>query len=197
MNVVWIIVLTILGLAIVGGLIYLLYAYFSKQAQQEEQKGDLFQKDVDLTKYAGKWYEIARLPNNFEEGCLCSNANYELQADGTVIVTNQCQLPDNEVKEVKGLAWPANKENTWLNVSFAFGNNGIARKWPFSLLAADYWILYVDDDYKTAVVGSPSQKYLWFLSRTPTVSAEAYANLVNIAKAKGYDTDSLQMSCKE
>lgn len=156
---------------------------------------------VDLARYSGRWYEIAALPNSFERDCLCSAATYTVNPGGkTISVLNSCQYEDNEVKEARAVAWTNNKDNTWLKVNFLpetiLGSADRAKMWPFSIASADYWILHVDDNYSEALVGSPDKKYLWILSRSPTITKQEYVRLATIAKEKGYDVDALQLSCR-
>jgi apolipoprotein D and lipocalin family protein len=95
-------------------------------------------------------------------------------------VLNQCYRGNPlKLSAAHGKAWPVNSANTKLKVQFF---------WPFR---GDYWILYIDPAYKTVLVGSPKYNYLWILSRTPTISDEAYQKIVNIAASRGYDIHKL------
>jgi apolipoprotein D and lipocalin family protein len=138
-------------------------------------------KKVDLARYAGTWYEIARLPASFEEGCSCVTATY-LQQKDHITVLNRC-LRGNPPKETlaKGKAWPVkDSNNSKLKVQFF---------WPFK---GNYWIIYLDKDYRYAIVGEPKRKYLWFLSRTPSITPSKMRQLKNIAIDKQYNNlDSL------
>jgi len=134
---------------------------------------------VDLARYAGKWYEIAKFPNRFQRGCLGATAEYTLAPDGkSVVVVNRCQEegPGGKERSVRGKARVVDPEtNAKLSVTFF---------WPFS---GDYWILALGHDYEYAVVGTPDRKYLWFLARTPTVDDGVYARLVEEARRQGFD----------
>lgn len=137
---------------------------------------------VDLNRYAGKWYEIARLPNRFQRDCTGNvTATYTLRPDGKIQVLNQCASKDGKNKSARGVArLVGGKEpNTKLKVSFF---------WPFS---GDYWIIDLDPDYRWAVVGEPRRRYLWILSREPQMDDETYQGIVERAAAKGFDINSL------
>ena len=127
---------------------------------------------VELEKYLGKWYEIARLPFRFEEGCTDITATYSLSKDGNVFVLNEC-LKDGKLKQAKGKAKVVDKSTgAKLKVTFF---------WPFS---ADYWIIILGENYEYAVVGSPSRKYLWILSRTPQMDDKLFSQLVESVSQK-------------
>jgi apolipoprotein D and lipocalin family protein len=133
---------------------------------------------VDLTRYAGKWYEIARLPNRFQRDCAGdTTATYELRPDGKITVINQCRTPDGRLKSARGTARRASDKepNTKLKVTFF---------WPFY---GNYWIIDLDPDYNWAVVGEPGRKYLWVLSRTPRLDEALYQQILERARHQGYD----------
>ncbi|QHT65574.1 lipocalin family protein [Rhodocytophaga rosea] len=137
---------------------------------------------VDLNKYVGEWYEIARLPASFEKDCYATKARYTLQADGSVKVENSCHKGgvEGKVKQTTGKAMVVDPvTNAKLKVQFF---------WPFS---GDYWILEVGPDYEYAVVGEPSREYLWILSRQPVLDKVVLNSLLQRAKAKGFDTSQL------
>ncbi|MBU0681107.1 MAG: lipocalin family protein [Proteobacteria bacterium] len=133
---------------------------------------------VDIARYAGRWYEIARYPHSFEAGCSSVTADYSLQADGTIKVVNQCILADagGKQKKAEGKAKIVDKaSNAKLKVSFF---------WPFY---GKYWIVKLDEDYQYAVVAEPSRKYVWILARTPHVARDLYDRLVADIASLGYD----------
>ena len=134
---------------------------------------------VELEKYLGKWYEIARLPFRFEDGCTDVTATYSLSKDGNVSVLNEC-LKDGKLKQTKGKAKVVDK-NTGAKLKVTFF-------WPFS---ADYWIINLGENYDYAVVGSPSRKYLWVLSRTPQMDEKLFFQLVESVKSKGFNVEKL------
>lgn len=137
---------------------------------------------VDLNRYQGRWYEIVRLPLRWENKCASNvTATYTLRADGKIGVVNRCKKKDGSVSESKGTARPASKEgpNSKLKVTFF---------WPFS---GDYWILDLDPDYQWALVGTPSQKNLWVLSREPHLEKATLDRLLEHARGIGFDTTRL------
>jgi apolipoprotein D and lipocalin family protein len=140
-------------------------------------------KTVDLQKYQGKWYEIASYPQRFQKGCTGTTATYELRDDGRITVINQCfkNALDGPLSKITGKAWVPNPDEP--------GKLKVRFFWPFS---GDYWIIDLDPDYQWAVVGSPSRKYLWFLSRAPKISDELFENLLKSAENKGFTKDKLQ-----
>lgn len=145
--------------------------------------------EVDLGRYQGLWYEIARYPNGFERDCAGVTAEYAIRPDGTVGVTNTCRKGgvDGPVERAQGVARvSAGSGNARLTVKFA-------PSWvPFA--AGDYWILALDEAYETALVGDPEGRYLWILARTPSISAQRFDNMTAIAARKGYDPDALEMT---
>lgn len=137
---------------------------------------------VDTERYLGRWYEVARFPNQFEKNCEGVTAEYARRDDGLIAVTNTCRKgsPDGEVKVAKGRARVVDTEsNAKLEVSF-FG--------PFW---GDYWVIGLAEDYSPALVGEPSGRYLWILSRTPTISDGVRDAALNDLRALGYNTDAL------
>ncbi len=137
---------------------------------------------VDLNRYMGTWYEIARLPNSFERGLKCTTAAYELRDDGRVTVINRGIKVEDPTKsdEAKGVAWvPDPAQPAKLRVRFF---------WPF---AGDYWIIDLDPEYQYVLVGSPNHKYLWVLARTKFISDEIYLGLLQKAKENGFELANL------
>jgi apolipoprotein D and lipocalin family protein len=142
---------------------------------------------VDINRYAGTWYEIARLPNRFEDGsgtrCVDTTADYAPEPDETLTVLNRCRnaLANGGLIESEGSAYVIQGSNgAKLRVSFF---------WPFY---GDYWVLGLDPGYSWAVVGTPNRRYLWILSRTPRMAEGDYAEAVRIAAAQGFDVARLQ-----
>jgi len=143
---------------------------------------------VDLTRYQGRWYEIARLPMWFQRGCLQSEANYEILDPRTVAVTNSCPTEDGGRKVATGRATVLDPQtNAKLEVVF---DNWFSRLFP-SVAKGDYWIIYLDRDYTVAVVGQPSRAYLWVLSRTPTLDEARYREVIALAERLGFPTGEL------
>jgi apolipoprotein D and lipocalin family protein len=133
---------------------------------------------VDLSRYAGRWYEIARLPNRFEKKCADSvTATYNLRSDGQVEVVNRCRKVNGTYTTAKGKAKIVDKKtNAKLKVTFF---------WPFY---GDYWILDLGPNYEYAVVGAPNRDYLWILSRTPQLDEQVYQSLVAKMETRGFET---------
>jgi len=141
---------------------------------------------VDLQRYQGTWYELARLPMFFQRNCVQSEAHYGLRDDGRIDVTNRCRDKDGEWIEAKGVAEPqveGQADKLWVR----FDN------WASKLLPikGDYWVIYHDEDYRVALVGHPEHKYLWLLSRTPEVDQETRDKLLSVAREQGYVTSDL------
>ena len=140
--------------------------------------------EVDLDRYSGRWYEIARYPNSFERGCVGVTADYTPRDDGRIEVVNTCfELSlDGSSREIRGSARVVdNTTNAKLKVSFF---------WPFE---GDYWIIDLDEDYNYAVVGEPSRSFLWILSRTPQIDGQTYADIIDSLPEFGYDPDRLEL----
>lgn len=138
--------------------------------------------DFDIKKYMGKWYEIERLPNKFEEGLEEITAFYELREDGKVNVINEGRLitDKSRIKQAKGRAWvPDPAQPARLKVSFF---------WPF---AGDYWVLKVDKNYTYALVGDPSGKFLWILARDPKIDPKIVAALKEYAFTLGFPVENM------
>jgi apolipoprotein D and lipocalin family protein len=131
---------------------------------------------VDLTRYAGAWYEIALLPNRFQKQCVAdTQARYRLDGE-RVEVINRCRQSDGSVDSVKGHAKVVEgSNNAKLRVTFF---------WPFY---GDYWVLALDADYRQVLVGAPSRKYAWVLSRTPQMDDAALQTLLDRAAQLGFD----------
>ncbi|MCU1748955.1 lipocalin family protein [Pseudomonas sp. 6D_7.1_Bac1] len=143
---------------------------------------------VNLKRYQGKWYELARMPMYFQRNCAQSEAHYTLKNDGDMEVLNRCLTPEWKWEEAKGTATPqipGKADKLW--VSF---DNWFTRLLP-GVTKSNYWVLYVSDDYQTAIVGSPNRRYLWLLSRKPEVNADTREELLSRARQQGYDTTRL------
>ena len=132
---------------------------------------------LDLNRYLGEWYEIARFDHSFERGVEQAKANYTQNADGTIKVVNS-GIKDGKPKTAIGKGKTTDTP-ALLRVSF-FG--------PFY---ADYRVMLIDKDYSHALVGSGSADYLWILSRTSALSEAAKSELLSEAKRRGYDTGKL------
>ncbi|CAN5639330.1 hypothetical protein BH11BAC3_BH11BAC3_24130 [soil metagenome] len=141
--------------------------------------------NVDLGRYAGKWYEIASYPQRFQKGCTCTTAEYTATDKGYIIVENRCNKDSVNGKKsyVKAKAFvEKNSGNAKLKVQFF---------WPFR---GKYWIIDLADDYSYAVVSHPNKKYLWILSRTSTMNETTYQHITNRLLEKGFDLTKLQVT---
>ncbi len=141
-------------------------------------------EQLDLKRYMGTWYEIARLPNRFERGLVNVRATYTLLPNGKVRVYNQgVHQHDGEVSEVTGRAHrPHASHQGQLRVSFVP---------PYLWFYGDYNVLYVSDDYQLAVVSGSDSKLLWLLARQSRISPKQKAQLLDIAAKRGFDTTKL------
>ncbi len=143
---------------------------------------------VDLNRYIGRWYEIARLPMRFQKANEAAIAEYGTHAEGTISVHNIAIRPDGSQRDIRGYAKVLNPpENTKLTVRF--------KTWFGPLIPVpkegNYWILHVDENYQEAIVGTPNRKYLWLLARTPTIPEAHYQALVARANELRFDTSRL------
>ena len=144
---------------------------------------------VDLTRYAGRWFEIARYPNSFEKNCAGVTAEYVQRPDGRIDVINTCHKGsvDGPAEVAKGVARVMEQSgNARLKVKFA-------PSWvPFAW--GDYWILHLETDYSAVLVGDPSGKYLWILAREKSLDTGTLARIKARAKELGFETDPLEMT---
>lgn len=145
-------------------------------------------KSVDLNRYTGRWYEIARMPMPFQKADESAIAEYGSNADGTISVHNTATRPDGTQHDIRGYAKVLNPpENTKLAVRFS--------TWFGPLIPVpkegNYWVLHVDEAYREAIVGTPDRKYLWILARTPKIPQQDYDTLVSKAERIGFDTSRL------
>ena len=143
---------------------------------------------VDLSRYAGTWYEIARLPMWFQRHCVDSKAIYSSRPDGLVGVHNECVTESGGVEQAEGVATVVDPTtNARLTVAF---DNWFARLFGSSR-EGNYWILDLDPEYRIAMVGTPDRRYLWILSRTPQLEDSTYQRLVERARQLGYPVSDL------
>ena len=143
---------------------------------------------VELDRYLGVWYEVARKPLSFQKKCARDiTARYTLNENGNVVVDNRCYSTDGTLNQSLGEAYVQNAPyNSKLKVSFLPDS---IRWLPFG--RGDYWVLKIDSDYQTVLVGEPKRKYLWVLSRTPDVDPNTLNEYLDYAKSVGYDLGDL------
>jgi apolipoprotein D and lipocalin family protein len=150
--------------------------------------------NVELGRYTGRWYEIARYPNSFETGCMGVTADYALREDGRISVVNTCVgrisvvntcvegSLDGNVRLIEGVARVVDRTtNAKLAVTF------------FPPFEGDYWILELGEDYEYAVVGDPSRRFLWILSREPTLDEVLYEDILGRLPERSYDPNRLEL----
>jgi len=138
---------------------------------------------VDLKRYSGKWYEIARYPNKFQKNCVGNTtANYVINADNEIEVLNQCVKENGTMITAKGKAKIVDTDtNAKLKVRFAPGVlSFLSSDW------GDYWIVDLDENYQYAAVGDPKREYLWILSRTPEMSDAVYQDILRRVEKMGF-----------
>lgn len=137
---------------------------------------------VDLDRYLGTWYEIARYPAPFQEGCVATSATYSPRDGGGIRVLNRCLVEsfEGELREAEGRAKVVDRDtNAKLKVTFF---------WPFY---GDYWVLGLGPEYQWALIGEPSRRYLWILSRTSQMDEATFRDIVGRLPALGYDPERL------
>ena len=163
-----------LGLALVG-VFSVVRAAFGEVPLESVAK-------VDISRYTGRWFEIARYPNRFERKCDSNaTATYSLCSDGKIRVVNTCKTRECKLTQSNGWARLVDqKTGSKLKVTFF---------WPFF---GDYWIIDLSPNYEYAVVGEPSRKYLWILSRTAKMDDKLYAEITGRLATMGYDASKLE-----
>jgi apolipoprotein D and lipocalin family protein len=146
---------------------------------------------LDVPRYMGTWYEVAKYPNWFQKRCIANtSATYAIQSNGMVQVLNRCQKEDGSMTDALGEAKQVGDANSpklkvrfapaWLSfLPFVWGN---------------YWVIDLDPQYQLVAVSEPSRKYLWILSRTQTVEPKAYDALLQRLKQQGFNLDAIEIS---
>lgn len=140
-------------------------------------------KSLDLNRYLGTWYEIARFPHSFERNLQGVTATYSMRKDGKIKVLNQGYKNslDGKLSKAVGKAKiPDPNQPSKLKVSF------------FLFFYGDYLVLELDPDYQWAMIGSNSDDFFWILSRTPVMDPAVYNSLIENAKKRGYDISRIQ-----
>jgi apolipoprotein D and lipocalin family protein len=148
---------------------------------------------LDVSRYMGTWYEIAKFPNRFQAKCTANTrAQYLAQTDGSVQVLNSCTTADGSTIDALGKAIQVGAANSpKLQVRFAPAwLSWLPQVW------GDYWVIDLDTDYQLAAVSDAKREYLWVLSRTPQVNAKAYEALIGRLKAQQFDVQKLERSAQ-
>jgi apolipoprotein D and lipocalin family protein len=162
------------------------------QDENQELKDPVTVEKVDLNRYEGTWYEIARIPNRFQDQCVKNvTATYVLCENGKIDVTNRCIEEDGSVDEAEGIAQVVDEVTfSKLEVSFV-SFLGIRPFW------GDYWILGLEENYSYVVVGDPSRDYGWILSRSKVMEGKDLDKCFKILREQGYDPDKFEMTKQE
>jgi apolipoprotein D and lipocalin family protein len=173
-------------------IILILFSMQNNFSQNKDLPSLVTINQVDLNKYIGLWYEIAKIPNSFQDQCAYgTTAEYKFLEDGDIQVINKCYKNDGEADIAEGLAKVVDKKtNSKLEVSF-FSILGFRPFW------GDYWIIGLDDNYQWAVVGSPNRKYGWILSRKPSLSDDTMQKIFTLLKDQHYNPEKFEMTVQK
>ncbi len=179
--------LALIALGLLGATITVMAAARERHAQAGLQPIE----SLDVPRYLGAWYEIAKYPNRFQKQCDSNTtAHYSKLPDGSLQVLNRCRRTDGRYEEAVGQArqiGPADSPK--LEVRFAPGWLSF-----LPMVWGDYWVIDLDPDYRLAAVSEPKREYLWILSRTPTVPRQTLAALLDRLERQGFDTGKLEMT---
>ncbi|MGE5085070.1 MAG: lipocalin family protein [Bacillota bacterium] len=169
--------------------IFFMFSIFSLKSQAQVTTVP----SVDLTRYVGKWYEVASIPHSFQKQCVRGvTAEYKDLGDGLIEVINSCETQNGSRSVSEGRAKVIdNQSKAKLKVTFVKLGG-----WIF-WFGGDYWIIDLDKDYRYAVVGHPTRKYGWILSRTPEISMADLQVISQNLKKQGYDLCSLLMTVQD
>lgn len=166
-------------------------------SQALAQQGDQSVKTIatlDVSRYLGTWYEIAKFPNWFQRKCASNTkAIYSTKPDGNLRVLNSCKTAAGETSEAEGLARQiGSKDSPKLEVRFA-------PEWLsfLPLVWGDYWVIDLDPQYQLAAVSDPRREYLWVLSRTPQIDPKVYADLLQRLKQHQFDIQKLEITTQK
>jgi apolipoprotein D and lipocalin family protein len=166
-----------------------LVSELSSESNEDDARPVTTVTHVDLERYTGLWYEIARIPNRFQKQCARgTTATYSLREDGRITVINRCVKEGGEIDEAKGVAKVEDTaSNAKLKVSFV---SFIGWR-PFW---GDYWVIGLEEDYQWAVIGTPDRTYGWVLARTPALDEDTMDEIFAIIESNGYERDAFEMS---
>jgi apolipoprotein D and lipocalin family protein len=161
------------------------------------QQGDQAVKTIvvlDVSRYLGTWYEIAKFPNWFQKKCVSNTkAVYSAKSDGNLRALNSCKTAGGDISEAEGLARQiGSKDSPKLEVRFA-------PEWLsfLPLVWGDYWVIDLDPQYQLAAVSDPKREYLWVLSRTPQIDPKVYADLLQRLKQQQFDIQKLEITAQK
>ena len=144
---------------------------------------------VDHERYAGTWYELARLPNRLQAQCAGDvSATYTPNADGSMEIVNRCRKANGDIERSEGHATPAGGDRSGAKLKVSFLPDWL--QW-FSLGRDDYWVVLLDPDYRYAVVSEPDRNFMWVLARTPAMDDDTYEALLDKLRLAGYPVDQL------
>jgi len=144
---------------------------------------------VDLERYAGTWYELARLPNRLQEQCAGDvSATYTPNADGSVGMVNRCRKGNGEMEHSEGQATRAPGDTSGAKMKVTFLPGWL--QW-FPLGRGDYWVVMLDPEYRYAVVSEPGRTFMWVLARTPAMDEAVYESIMDKLRFAGYPVDQL------
>lgn len=174
--------------------VFLTFLIFTTQLPPQEGDSRPLQvvPSVDLARYCGTWYEIARFPNRFQKECVSDvTATYTLLDDGTVSVVNRCRKANGEISEAEGKARRKSDAEPLSKLEVRFAPAFLSL---FPFVWGNYWIIDLASDYSYAVIGEPSREYLWILSRTPALGSDVYSAILERIRSQGYDPSALVMT---
>jgi apolipoprotein D and lipocalin family protein len=175
------------------GILLISLGSFQVVAQQSDQAVKTI-ASLDVPRYLGVWYEIAKFPNWFQKKCISNTkAVYTAKSDGNLRVLNSCKTASGEISEAEGLARQIGaKDSPKLEVRFA-------PEWLsfLPMVWGDYWVIDLDPQYQLAVVSDPSREYLWVLSRTPQLDPKVYADLLQRLQQKHFDIQKLELTSQK
>ena len=181
--------------AFISTFFLLLICFGSSQVMS--QQGDQSVKTIaalDVPRYLGTWYEIAKFPNWFQKKCVSNTkAVYTAKPDGNLRVLNSCKTATGETSEAEGLARQiGTKDSPKLEVRFA-------PEWLsfLPMVWGDYWVIDLDPQYQVAAVSDPRREYLWVLSRTPQIDPQVYADLLVRLKKQQFDIQKLDLTSQK
>jgi apolipoprotein D and lipocalin family protein len=175
------------------GLLLIFIGASQVSAQQADQSVKTI-ATLDVPRYLGTWYEIAKFPNWFQKKCVGNTkAVYTAKSDGNLRVLNSCKTASGETSEAEGAARQIGaKDSPRLEVRFA-------PEWLsfLPLVWGDYWVIDLDPQYQVAAVSDPKREYLWVLSRTPQLDSKVYEDLLQRLRQQQFDVRKLELTSQK